>query len=615
MIQHKSDIALIYPPFGAEDKPALGLSLIKSALVREGFRTDLFYVNLILAEKLGTPFYYLISEAIPHFVLVGEWLFAPALFGDNTDADTRYIQEVLWGPYRSLFPPAFVHELLRVREMLPGFLDAWVESIDWSPYRWVGFSSSFHQHCASLALARRIKQNHPDIQILFGGSNCFGTMGTRLPRLFPCVDYVCIGEGDIAVPMLIRSVTENDPVLHIPGIVSRREVRCTEAGFDLPLVTDPDSLPYPDFSDYLAQLQEVRSSHPFDPMMLMELSRGCWWGEKKRCTFCGLNANGLSFRSKSPRRALDEFHYITSTYGTNVCFVDNVLDEHYFSTLIPDLSEIPGVSFFVDVRAGLRQEHLSLLANAGCTQIVIGIESFRDEILRLIGKGTTAIQNIQVLKWAKQYGIRAGYNLLWGFPGEEPDAYRRMEELIPQIVHLDPPGNSLHVRFDRFGVYLQDPEKYGITGIKPLKSYYYIYHGLSERDLFDIAYSFSVEYPDDSECYTRNLRKILKEWEGRSEAVLDLFQDDRGITLVDTRVRQARKEYLFEGLAAEVYLFCDTAQSVQHLQDHFQTDISDITDILNRFVMNGLMVQSGNTYLSLAIIRSRPDTEPSQSSE
>jgi hypothetical protein len=71
---------------------------------------------------------------------------------------------------------------------------------------------------------------------------------------------------------------------------------------------------------------------------------------------------------------------------------------------------------------------------------------------------------------------------------------------------------------------------------------------------------------------------------------------------------------LFEGLAAEVYLFCDTAQSMQHLRDRFHADISELKDILNRFVMNGLMIRSVNTYLSLAIIHSGPDTEPLQSS-
>ena len=37
-----------------------------------------------------------------------------------------------------------------------------------------------------------------------------------------------------------------------------------------------------------------------------ETSRGCWWGERMHCTFCGLNGATMSYRSKSPRRAVDE---------------------------------------------------------------------------------------------------------------------------------------------------------------------------------------------------------------------------------------------------------------------------------------------------------------------
>ncbi len=36
-----------------------------------------------------------------------------------------------------------------------------------------------------------------------------------------------------------------------------------------------------------------------------ETSRGCWWGQKKHCTFCGLNPLGMNYRAKSPERAVE----------------------------------------------------------------------------------------------------------------------------------------------------------------------------------------------------------------------------------------------------------------------------------------------------------------------
>jgi magnesium-protoporphyrin IX monomethyl ester (oxidative) cyclase len=62
---------------------------------------------------------------------------------------------------------------------------------------------------------------------------------------------------------------------------------------------DLDGLPYPTFDDYFAQLRTTSFAKRVLPALVMETSRGCWWGAKHHCTFCGLNAEGMAFRSKS----------------------------------------------------------------------------------------------------------------------------------------------------------------------------------------------------------------------------------------------------------------------------------------------------------------------------
>jgi radical SAM superfamily enzyme YgiQ (UPF0313 family) len=42
----------------------------------------------------------------------------------------------------------------------------------------------------------------------------------------------------------------------------------------------------------------------------METARGCWWGAKHHCTFCGLNQNDMAFRAKSPQCAMDELVHL-----------------------------------------------------------------------------------------------------------------------------------------------------------------------------------------------------------------------------------------------------------------------------------------------------------------
>ncbi|MCX6699133.1 MAG: RiPP maturation radical SAM C-methyltransferase, partial [Methanomicrobiales archaeon] len=541
----KSRVAFVYAPFGAIDKPALGISLLKSGLGRQGIACDMHYFNIKLAHELGVLLCNLIANNMPTGLLVGEWLFAPSLTGENADADYAYVHEVLWGEYKDAFPPAVVREFLCIRERLPAFLDACVDNVDWSQYDWVGFSSSFEQHCASLALAKRIKSRFPEVRILFGGANCFGAMGDVLCRCFPFIDYVCTGEGDTAVPALVHASLQGTTPPPVPGIIARAGESCALSAGETTRVDDLDTLPYPDYSDYFEQLKLVEKPPGFTTNILMETSRGCWWGEKSPCTFCGLNSTDLTFRYKSSDRVLDELHYFSVNYGRNLSMVDNILAHHYFRTVLPKLAHQHDFSLFWEVKASLNREQVLLLAHAGVTKIQPGIESFSDSILRLMCKGTIA------------HG---------------------------------------HFRFNRFSRYCVTPGAYGITRLTPVRAYRYVYHSLAERDLNDLAYYFEAEYPDDSANYTRSLEAALKDWQSRTDAELDVFPAMHSIRIVDTRIPGKKEEYVFDGLAAEVYLQCDAAQTIRALAGSNHVTENEIITILDQFVTQKLMICSGKQY-------------------
>ena len=601
-----SRVAFVYAPFGACSRPALGISLLKSALARQGIPCDIHYLNLMLANKLGMQPYELIADSWAP-ALLGEWLFAPSLFGENTQADVAYVEQVLWGGYRGTFSPAVVNELLRIREGLPAFVDACVERVDWSRYDWIGFSTSFHQHCASLALARRIKVRYPDVRIVFGGANCAGAMGAVLCRLFPFVDHVCTGYGDVAFPRLVLAVANGDALPSIPGIVSRNGDGQNAVPHEAARVDDLNVLPYPDYSDYFEQLETVQTPPDFDIRILMEASRGCWWGEKRPCAFCGLNTTELAYRCKSPERFLDELRYLCENYGDKIYFVDNILAQPYFRTVLPELACRPGHSLTWDVKATLTRGQILLLAKAGVKWIIPGIESLSDPILRLIRKGTSLTHNIQVLKWAKQFGVEVIWNLLWGFPGEDPAEYEAMQRLIPHLVHLDAPIAYGHIRIDRFSAYWTSPGCFGITNLRPARTYRTIFHALSEEDLNELAYYFDAEYPDASPAYAPGMEQAAKAWQACKGAALDAYPSPGSIRIFDTRRDGAAREHRFDGLAAELYLLCDAAQTVRALMEApgvcGRASEMQVVALLDYFVEQNLMIRAGQRYLSLAVVR------------
>lgn len=609
MTQANKRIALIFMPFGSCRMPSLGISLLKSSVVQSGFECDVHYMNLSLAEQIGFDNYILVSERLPSRWMFGEWLFSPSLFGENPEADLQYINQILFGDSEEKITPVEVLLMITMRDQIAGFIDECFDSIDWSQYAMVGFSTTFHQNCASLALARKIKLHYPYIPIAFGGANCADGMGTSLLRLFPYIDYVCPGEGDLAFPALVEAIFNDGSTSTIPGMLSRHEVTDAQA---IPVrpVLNLDTLPYTDFTDYFTQLKQFNPPSEIEINIPMETARGCWWGQVHQCTFCGLNSIDLRFRSKSTHRVLNEVICIKEEYGNeySLQITDNILDYRYFQTLLPELVERAlGLKFFWEIKANLKREQIALLTEAGVMSIQPGIESFSDTILGMMRKGTTCLQNIQTLKWSKQFGIKVGWNILYGFPGEDPAEYATMAKLLPLLFHLDSPNRCSHFRIDRFSVYHQNPSSNGVKRLTPAKMYRFIYHPLCEDDLWELANIFDGEYPDDSANYTQCVVQTVKEWQARTDASLDVFPSVNSISIVDTRKLDEKKEYQFDGVAADAYILCDSAHSVRALMNSASiregTTETEVKTVLDHFIDLGLMIHQGKQYLSLAVVR------------
>ena len=193
--------------------------------------------------------------------------------------------------------------------------DACVEEFRIADYDIVGFTTTFEQNLASLALSRLIKERWPDKAIVFGGGNCEGEMGRELHRSFPWIDYVCSGEGERSFPQLVDAIAAGRDGAGIPGIVYRRDGRSTDNGRG-EAITDMDAVPAPNYDEYFAAVKRSPLVPALHPSLLIETSRGCWWGAKAHCTFCGLNGATMTFRSKSAERVLGELEGFRTRYPT-----------------------------------------------------------------------------------------------------------------------------------------------------------------------------------------------------------------------------------------------------------------------------------------------------------
>jgi radical SAM superfamily enzyme YgiQ (UPF0313 family) len=104
----------------------------------------------------------------------------------------------------------------------------------------------------------------------------------------------------------------------------------------------------------------------------------------------------------------------------------------FFNHLIPRLAAMGlGLDIYHDIKPCLNGKQLSLLRKMGISTVLAGIESLDDELLALMRKGTTALQNIQLLKLCRETGLCVYWSLLFGIPGEDPARYRDIVRLIP----------------------------------------------------------------------------------------------------------------------------------------------------------------------------------------
>jgi ribosomal peptide maturation radical SAM protein 1 len=632
-------------PYASLTRPSMALGLLTAILERDGIATTVAHAGLWFAQSAGLRLYELCSSRTPTVFLTGEWTFAAAAFdrfGDSRRAelDADYLRQVSEASeqYPSVWPgsrgPKLVEDLLALRAAATRFIDDAARRVLATGARVVGCTSTFEQHVASLALLRRIRQLDPDVITMLGGANCETVMGETTHRCFPWVDYVVSGEADGLITDLCRlALTRGRDVApaELPrGVLgpAHRSVPVGSAAPSLPraVFQDLDSLPTPRFDEYFATLASSPLRASIRPGIPVETSRGCWWGAVHQCTFCGLNGTGMAYRSKSPSRVVAELGQLQDRYGIgDFEAVDNILDNRYYQTLLPDLAADVGSGpgggagrrrIFFEIKANVTRAQVEALVNAGVTWVQPGIESLHSDVLKLMDKGIQGWQNVQLLKWSRQLGLRLSWSLLWGFPGEKDDWYEDMAGWLPGLEHLQPPAAVPRVRFDRYSVYHEQARRLGLI-LFPLGSMSFVYP-VPPGDLDGLAYFFSTEPGIGPLRHMQDLTSAIaanrgieavvsaaRAWRagygGGRQPMLAMKDLNDSIELTDSRSCARQSQHVLAGLAREVYLACDGAPRRDRLARMVGATEGQIDEIAGRLVADRLVLELDGRLVALAL--------------
>lgn len=626
------DICLVNMPYAPVRVPSIALGILQAVLEKDGFSVQCNYANIHFAAEIGVRDYSRLWMILRSENAIAEWTFSHVAFPEHSPDPQEFIKLLDERNSHFLDLPNPVGRLLTVRNIASRFVDQLADQILALKPRIVGCTSTFFQHVSSLALLRRIRELDPTVVSLMGGANCESIMGMTTHKVFDWVDYVVSGEAEDIVSDLCRKALDYGrgiPKEEIPygafGPVHRAAgYQCSDladvAKCPRAVTRELNQQPAPNYDDYMrtfngapAVNSEIRVG------ILVEGSRGCWWQKNDGCSFCGLNGSGRKFRRKKVETILNELEALSERYGINRFeMVDNVLDPGLIDSLASELIKLGSpYDIFFEIRAGLERSQFETLRNAGIIWVQPGIESLDSNILKLMNKGSEAWQNVQILKWCSQFGIRCSWILMHGLPGEEDRWYEEMAEFLPALYHLQTPRSLTRVRYVRFSHYHANPEKYGLK-LTPAKPFSLVYP-IPPNDLANLVYYFDEEEqlrrqtaPFISEYILTpgffRVKKIQEDWireqDCDSPSFLTMQAQGDDLLIRDTRSIAGSNEVYLRGLEKDVYLACDEAPLENDLLEKLRRngcDPDQIRNVLDSHIDSKLTLHLDGRYISLAL--------------
>lgn len=294
--------------------------------------------------------------------------------------------------------------------------------------RFVGITSTTLPANNAYKTASIVREVFQNTKIIFGGHHPTALPEEAISK--ESVDVVVRGEGEIAVKELL----DRRPLDEIDGIVYKDEGGKIIFNGERKLIENIDVLPMPAYD-----LLPMKKYHPSLgsykrlPAMSLIASRGC----PGQCTFC-YRIFGQKTRIKSAENIFREIEYLQKEFGIKeVNFYDDVFPAFgdrifkFCQMLIKNKTDISWSCFsrigFIDY------DLLKIMKQAGCHQILYGIESADEKILKTIKKEIDLKLVKKVVYLTKKAGINCRGSFLFGNPGETEETIKKTIEFSIEL--------------------------------------------------------------------------------------------------------------------------------------------------------------------------------------
>jgi ribosomal peptide maturation radical SAM protein 1 len=611
MHTNSKNVLLASMPFAGTAIPSIQLAILESYLKEREINIKTRHLYLKAAEFYRLNNYNFLIYP-PNDSYTAQMVFSKYVFPEH------------WQKTESKFREYFNLNLSKNKEIEKQFaFDIYVqqtdkfynwilENIGWESYDIIGFTLNYGQLLPSLAIAKKIKELHPNKKIIFGGSRVTGLLGLKVLESFGYIDFVVSGDGEDA---LYRLASDYQNYESIPRLMYRKgnEVIWNESD----TVVDINTLPISSYDSFYEELNssslELQQYFFYNGKLPVEISRGCWWNQ---CSFCNLNIQHKKYREKNIDRVIEEIQALSNKYKIlDFQIIGNTLPKTEYQILFEKLKQLgKDFTFVAEARAGqLKSDDYTLMKEAGFTTMQTGIESFSQHYLKKMNKGVRVIDNIAALKFCKENEIINRYNLIIDYPNEESIDFEETKRNIQLFKQYLNPPQICYLRVLYGSPIHRNPEQFNIQQLEyaPIDRLMYPQESLEKG--FNFVYGFKRK----NELGKHDWIQLVEDWKKEREFLeidgikkqtfidkLIFYFVDGGsfVKIYDKRDSENIRIYVLDELERKIFLACIDVISYHDLQERFPDVPSNkLVDILESFEQSGIVFHEDDCYLSLPL--------------
>lgn len=393
------DMIICIVPKINPDAPTVGPAILKAHLINEGFTCEVMDLNVKLYNELKK------IDKHRHYFFKHDRFFS-IVHHDIIDGKFEFSDDF----------KAFYKETSHV-------FDDWIEQFKLKNPKWIGLSLlSAYSQAVAVMLSCLIRKHLPNTKIVWGGAQI--EYGIDKFKDLGLMDHYICGDGEMAIVELLKgNVTA-------PGIDTIKPTQ----------VLDLSKVQIPNYDDI-----DWSEYHMFecDSPVYITGSRGC----VKKCTFCNVDQIWPEYRFKSGKQIANEIIAIRQKYNRKYFkFTDSLINGSMkaFRELLHELKEYRKTDpdfvwtsqWIVRSKAQSPEADYQLMAESGCIELDVGIESFTQHIRYHMGKKFTDEDMWWCFEMLQKYKIRHTVLMITGYPTETDEDHQHTLDTIKKLYDI-----------------------------------------------------------------------------------------------------------------------------------------------------------------------------------